>query len=290
MNVSIYQNGFDKVGLPVPMKSVFHWIESGWWRTKISMLRTLRSINKEFYDVKKLSLPCVTFSGTFSGRADALLDTYSGYICLDVDNIDPFELKCELNGEEYIRAMFTSPSGEGLKIIVQINNESNFHQAAYFHLESYFMEKYSLIIDKSGKNISRLCFVSYDEKFYFNESSSVFEVDTEKFKIPEKVYVLGTPKEGEIEISEGLIKWCFDVTSMTEQYAEGNRNNYCHRIACLMNEKGIPQDMAIKLLVTRYGLIPIDCIVTIEKIYKRNNHKFGTVSHESREPKKVKLD
>tara|TARA_R110002167_G_scaffold89273_4_gene240846 strand:- start:4420 stop:6117 length:1698 start_codon:yes stop_codon:yes gene_type:complete len=110
---------------------------------------------------KKLSLPVVLFSGEFSKRSDDALFEHSGFIVLDFDHVETETVKTALSTDEYIYACWISPSGDGIKALVQITNPER-HRDHFRALVKYFERQYGLELDESGNNESRACFESYD--------------------------------------------------------------------------------------------------------------------------------
>ena len=133
------------------------------------MVQQIRSGNKE----AKKELPIVLWSGEFLGRKDSALDNHSGLIVLDFDHIDVDGSKTILATDQYIYACWISPSGEGLKALVQVSNPES-HRDHFRSLQAYFDNEYGLEVDPSGINESRACFDSYDPEIVVNKSAKVF--------------------------------------------------------------------------------------------------------------------
>jgi hypothetical protein len=113
----------------------------------------------------------VTFSGTFSKRNDAALIQHSGLITIDFDHVSKLqELKETLLLDRYFETelMFISPSGDGLKWVISIDLREYNHQDWFQAISAYIKATYQLEIDKSGKDISRACFLPYDPKVYIS--------------------------------------------------------------------------------------------------------------------------
>jgi len=156
--------------------SVLSLIKSGKWSNKIHQLRLEADTDKK----KKLKcyLPSICFSGKFSKRYDQDIITHSGLAVLDFDHIENLqEFKENICQDKYTFAAFISPSGDGLKVLVKIPQEIENHEAYYLGL----IKKYPSL-DTTSKNISRVCFTSYDPELFLNENSEVF---TEKGKVVE---------------------------------------------------------------------------------------------------------
>lgn len=110
-----------------------------------------------------------TFSGIFNKRSDDGLIQHSGLLCLDFDHLNNIEdVKNILIQDEYFETqlLFVSPSGDGLKWIVEINTNQATHQQWFQAISNYLMYTHSLQADKSGKDISRACFLPHDPFCY----------------------------------------------------------------------------------------------------------------------------
>lgn len=113
----------------------------------------------------------VCFSGTFTTRGDKNLQKHSGLLTLDFDHVpDLAELKTSLLNDSYFETqlMFTSPSGDGLKWIVSIDLNKRSHLDWFNAIAYYILMKYALEVDKSGKDVSRACFLCWDPGVYIN--------------------------------------------------------------------------------------------------------------------------
>jgi len=134
-----------------------------------SLIKKIREGDKP----KKKELPIVCFSGEFSSRNDDALFEHSGYIILDFDHVDVDAVKTALATDEYVYSCWTSPSGDGVKALVQITNPER-HRDHFRALRTYFQKQYCLEIDESGINESRACFESYDPDIIIKDESKKF--------------------------------------------------------------------------------------------------------------------
>lgn len=243
----------------------------------------LRSLDVDVYKKEKLKLPALTWSGTFTERLDSKLEEYSGLVCLDIDNIEPDvieNLKVQFNDDPYVKYAFTSPSNKGIKIIVQVNTGPEHHKAAFLHLQKVFEEKYFLSVDESGKNLSRLCFVSHDERAVIKEQNSIFEVDI-------KFGVINTPSANREKLANykdssdtlNILKTCIKWVERTKEYKEGQRNFFVHSLACCLNRCGVAIDEAEHLISGEYGdLDQKEISQCCKNAYFHNQAEHGTVA------------
>ena len=125
---------------------------------------------KEVVNKLKKRLPGILFSGSFSKRADDAIEVHSGLLCVDCDNCqDPATLRTKFVKDPYVQAMFTSPTGTGVKVVVRIEANAKLHEASFLAAQSYFRDTYAIAIDRSCKNLSRLCFVAHDPDAFVRE-------------------------------------------------------------------------------------------------------------------------
>ena len=122
---------------------------------------------------KKTELPIVLFSGEFDKREDTQIISHSKLIVLDFDHIDVETYKNILCTDDHILACWVSPSGDGLKALIQITNPER-HRDHFRAIVKYFDKQYNLEVDQSGANESRACFESYDEHICIKEDAQPF--------------------------------------------------------------------------------------------------------------------
>lgn len=195
----------------------------------------------------KKQLPAICFSGTFNKRTDASLLSHSGLICLDFDGYtkqkDLLEDKEHLSKDKYVFSLFISPSGNGLKVIVKIPSDAENHTNYFNSLEKHFNSTY---FDKTSKNLSRVCYESYDPLLFINENSSIWDTISE----PEYTEVSRTkdkatiPITDENKIVEILVKWWQKKFPMSE----GQRNQNAFVLAMAFNDFGINKSLAAYVL------------------------------------------
>ena len=120
--------------------------------------------------------PYVTISGYFENeRAADKLSLHSNFIGMDIDDI-PEELeniKHLLKNDPYVYAIFNSISGNGICVLFRIDGGR--HIDAFYSIGDYLLKNYQLIIDQSGKDVSRARYVSYDPDLHINEKAPIFK-------------------------------------------------------------------------------------------------------------------
>lgn len=135
--------------------------------------RTLRGIteNHQKRMYKATHFQYATFSGTFTTRSDSALKQHSGLICIDFDHLQHRDIiRARLLEDEYFdtQLLFTSPSGDGIKWIIPIDILTNTHADWFRAISAYVQQTYGIEADRSGKDISRACFLPFDPDAYLN--------------------------------------------------------------------------------------------------------------------------
>lgn len=227
-------------------------------------------------DLKRSSLPMVTFSGTFKARSKTQLKKSSGLAMMDYDGIDKLQDLIEIvNKDKYTFASFISPSGNGLKVLVKIPPVANdeVYKEYYQELQRHF-DKYAKT-DDSTKDISRGTYLSIDKNLFINPDSKMF---TDKYNPPEPVkrVVTNIPLTDQNEIADRLEKWFKKNYSTIE-----NRNTNLYKFARALNSYGVNQSTAEQYIL-RYSQVDFkedEILLLIKSAYK-NTSDFGTNSFE----------
>ena len=216
-------------------------IKGGATKDLVKRIRTEK--DKSQRNELKKNLPAICFSGTFNKRNDASIIQHSGIICLDFDgyesNKELLTDKEKLTKSNYVYSVFISPSGKGLKALIKIPQDVDNHVNYFNSLEIHFNNPH---FDTTCKNISRVCYESYDPLIYVNKNSSVWEEIKEKeyTEVNTRLDVPTIPITDENKIVEILVKW------WTKKYpmAEGQRNNNCYVLASAFNDFGVNKSLA----------------------------------------------
>lgn len=255
-------------------------IKTGKYKHAIVYLRKSLSENKmEAYEKAKKSLPAFTPSGKFiGGRKMEFLVDYSNCIILDIDKLQSDELAKvnHLSRQcEFTYACFISPSGNGLKILVKVSSTKTEHKETFLAIQDHYEKLLNLEIDKSGKDITRLCFYSYDENLFINENASTF-VTLSAVEVPVEETKPLESKNPKLETlnSELIYEHCIKFTEKKVQFVNGSRNVFVHQLACNLNRKGISLHEALSFILTDFGYDDKEVTQTINSAYG-NVHEFG---------------
>lgn len=283
-NVTIFQNIRDtETPFFRDVHVILDRIKEGAGATKdlVKKIR-LEKRKPERQELKK-ALPAICFSGTFNKRTDASLLEHSGLICLDFDGYakqkELLQDKETLSKNKYVFSVFISPSGNGLKVLVKVPADADNHTNYFNSLEKYFNSEY---FDKTSKNLSRVCYESYDPLIYVNDNSSLWDVieEPEYTEVNRTRDVATIPITDENKIVEILVKWWHKKYPMME----GQRNQNAYILAMAFNDFGINKSLASYVLNQfaneEFTLKEIG--ITIDSAYKHTAN-FGTKYYEDEE-------
>jgi hypothetical protein len=277
--VTVFKN-FNEVVEHKTISTILEEIKTGKYKPGIIYLRKSLAENKtEAYNKAKKSLPAFTPSGKFvGGRKLEFLADYSNYIILDIDKLSTSDLqnaKHLANQIEFTYSSFISPSGNGLKILVKINSDKANHKEAFQLVQAYYEAILKLEIDKSGKDITRLCFYSWDENLYLNENATTF-VTLSEVEMP-LIETQPEPKAQKLELVEdqyAIYNHCIKFTEKKVQFLNGSRNVFVHQLACNLNRKGVALQEALGYILTDFGYDEKEVTQAVNSAYG-NSHEFG---------------
>lgn len=154
----------------VSLAQVYNAVKGDYYKHQTEELRNIAdSAKARIY--KAANFDYCTFSGVFNSRSDKSLVKHSELLCIDFDHVQDLDtLRQALLADEYFdtQLLFVSPSGDGLKWIIEIDTQESPHGEYFTSVANYILQTYSVEVDKSGKDISRACFLPYDPDVFIN--------------------------------------------------------------------------------------------------------------------------
>ncbi len=276
-NVTLFRK-FTEIVKHSTIKECIEEIRNGNYKKQVEEIRKINTEKgKEEADKLKKNLMAFTASGTFENhRRINDITAYNQCVILDFDDISADyleEAKDRATLAPYTLAAFISPRGTGLKIIVQVNTDVAEHGLAFQQVADYYAQALNEEVDPSGKDCSRLCFMSWDPYAWYNEEAEVFTVSV---KVPEQKAT--KPVLSDDDIFENLIKF----TNNKLLYQNGSRNAYIHLLACNCNRNGLSQSFAEAKILSGFDLDPKEITATVNSAYKHNeseHQKFSAIAN-----------
>ena len=154
----------------VSLVQVYNAITGKYYKQHTEKLRSI-SDTVQARKYKAANFDYCTFSGVFTARNDKSLVAHSELMCIDFDhvqNTDTLWQALLADGYFDTQLLFVSPSGDGLKWIIEIDTRKAPHGEYFASVANYILQTYSVEVDKSGKDISRACFLPHDPQAFIN--------------------------------------------------------------------------------------------------------------------------
>jgi hypothetical protein len=267
MLISHYKNIHDSQDTDIEFDNFLEGVRSGRWQD--IALEVRNAPNKEIKELKKKTAPLVTVSGSFAARKDDAIRKHSNLIAIDIDNLDDaVATKNRIGADPYILAAFISISGKGLCLIVKIDGTR--HLDAFNAIAAYLYNEYQLIVDQSGKNVSRARFISYDPALIQNPNAATFKKYLPKKKEykQQKVVVIKTDFDSMIaQMDQKGLNLC-------EDYSDWIR--ICYGLVSEFGEQGREHFHTLSANSSKYN--SIDCDSQFTACLKNHNESKGKKS------------
>ena len=246
--VSIFVH-FKNTNEHITLEEMVFRIKNGIYGQWIKPLRQmLREGDREGYDKGKRGLVAMTVSALFNGtRQMPFMEEYTQEMGLDIDKLSDQELQRVrkiITECDYTHVCFISPSGNGLKVFVSVGTGVEEHLSTFLSLQRYYASLTGVEIDSSGKDVTRLCFVSDDPELYYNPGATIYVPVSQEGKL--------LTKETTSEFD--IYRRCVAYVESFSTYTEGRRNDYLYSLSLKMFKEGLSEQYAEMMLTAEYDL------------------------------------
>lgn len=236
--ISYFASGeFSKVTGEVDLDDYFTYIQNGRWQDRVLAVRNGKSDKRE--------VPSVTVSGLFQDRRRREnLSVHSGIIGIDLDaqdNPDLASIRFRLEQDSHCYACHTSVGGYGLVWYVKVSPDK--HLEAFQAIERHLANEYGAVVDPSGKDVSRLRFISYDPDLYLNKSAKKWSKYLNKaqrahqeaprvvaYHSEDIAYILEQVSSRGANIAEDYHSWLHVSFALASEFGEDGRS-YFHAVS-----------------------------------------------------------
>lgn len=198
--VSFYRNMRSATPELLNIGRALDGIAGNYYESQVKRIRHLKEYGKiEEANELKQNLHAVTFCATFEGRRlSSLYTKYNSLLVIDIDKLSSEEVwrvKDCLESAPFVACYWMSPSGNGWKGLVVLDYQNkpkgmdvvDMHHWAFLKLEEYFKAVYSIILDSSGKDITRLCFMSWCPELRVKDEFDRFVVNLDEMIAETKI-------------------------------------------------------------------------------------------------------
>ena len=281
---------FRSFSIPVENKALIiiaNDIASDKYKPQVDRVRSLLADGKieEAQEAKKQILAFTPSAVFKEKRLLPNVEMYSGFVHLDFDKLTPDQLekaKDIIAEIPYTFLCFISPSGNGLKVFIEVNTGMEHHDIAYQQVQQYYEQATGLKADPSCKDITRLCFMSYDPQLHKNIQNTKFKVIVNDAPLAESIKSTtqdSNPVQPEQQEPEDLnASFIFNqqvqFTNQKISYQNGNRNNYVYLLASNCNRAGLLKSVTCTLIAQHCDLPDREIQTTVNSAYLHHSHEF----------------
>lgn len=227
-------------------------------KSKVEKIRTTK--DKSLREELKKELPIICFGGTFTERRASALVEYSKIICLDFDEIECLEdLEEELKANEYVYALWRSPSGIGLKALIQVSTDNHLGHALAL------LKDFPEADPNAIKDVNRATYLSWDVNLYHNPKARIYD----------RVVL---PKYTDDQKYDNLKKW---LENKGEQFVSGQRNSFIVKLSAAANRFGVDKEFLIQQIEFDFlkgsDFAKREMVKTVNGVYSRYQSQNNTV-------------
>ncbi|MDD3171658.1 MAG: VapE family protein [Bacilli bacterium] len=282
--ITIFNNLAGSPNLDIVWDDLITDIKSDTYKETIIELRKAKSNgDRQTYDKLKKSLQSFTYCSTYKAkRRKEYINSFQYIVGVDLDHVGDEERIKEictlLKEDKHTFSFFISPSGDGIKIFYRLKkeekvdkflNDKNYDALAQYYAQKfeqvnkYVEEKYNVVGDPQVKDITRLCFVSYDPNAYLNFEAKPLDITNKELNL------------------------LYDETLITHPNQKGNRNISLYYFSQNAFSKGHDKAVVFDFCLDKYSDLDYDEIkTTFNSAYK--SKKAGNREKSTKEkPKKT---
>ena len=258
---SFYRNVKVKENVVMHISEFVNQIRNGKWKNEVSSYRQLMRDGKtEEAGRVKSNLPAILVAGECEGgHTKANFRKFSGESVLDVDgcNEQAREMLDLLKAQPWVRAGWISVSDNGFKVVVRVDAETpyEFEKLAYPQVATRVQELIGFPVDKQCKDLTRMCYVSWDEDAFWNEDCVVFpwrenvserpvseEPEFSRISLSiEDFAPLGDSKK-KVDVAGGFIAHFFEKFCRTHLFVPGSRHEFLLKLGASARRQGFNLD------------------------------------------------
>lgn len=294
IKISSYKHYQNKAGIINPgcfpfdtfFETEMQRIKTGYYADLITRCRAIQD-HKERNLFKAQYLPSLTISAVCKDwRNEANVISHTGLLTFDVDQdhnpgvSDWPKLRDEIFNSEKVVCCFLSASGKGLAFVVKVIPAQ--HKDVFFSVEMEFLNLLNIVVDKSGKDIVRLRFISHDVGLKIKDN-----IENVPITLPSEGYLKQKKSGGNMVIryssnADSYQTFIHAVNYATSklEFADGTKHWHLVHVAGYCNSVGMSMEfcetMAVKYYCEKSTISDNDIKKPIENVYKSYRSQFAS--------------
>ena len=304
-------NGYSTVAGETTLTQVIKEIREG---KNLAIVQRIEKLvhqgETEKADRTKKQLPYLTLTANYhQERLAYSIKNYNPVITIDIDKLKDEQigpLRERIESDPDVLADFLTPKRHGFKVFVYLQSawackmrkatfstrEITYEQLEYYHAQMYkacqehIEMRLGIPVDKSGKDIGRGFFTSFDTQAYLNTElmEKIEMVETSIIPPEKKEKKPGRKKEkskgqasedgetGTVEPWEKLeYRKALQTTRRSEKFEPGNRNTFLYTLGNRCYKKGLSEKSVQQLVRQDFAEAEIDIATPIHNAYLYTN-------------------
>lgn len=256
--------------------------KNGYYKSVIDEVRAIQ--DKESRTLFKAQrLPSITISCTTKEwRKTENVTSKSGFICFDIDGdqnpqIEDWQkLRDDIGNAPRCAAAFLSASGKGLAFICRIIPSQHLD---VFQSMEHDLRKMGITLDRSGKDIVRLRFVTYDPGLIRKDNLLDTELTLPSAEwLERKRHPPVVLKPSSKVDSLATFNQAVAYAEKTESFTDGHKHLFLMRLAVFANRAGMEEYFLGQMVIKHYGhLTTADILKPVKSVYKTYRSQHATV-------------
>lgn len=273
---SFYRNVKVKENVVTTISEFVTLIGKGRWRNEVTRYRQLKEEGRlaEAARIKE-NLPAVVVAGCCEGaHTKANFRKFSGYAVVDVDDIggDVRAVLKVLEQQPWTYAGWVSVSGKGIKVVVSLmaGTREEYERYAYPEVAACVGRLIGLPVDMQCKDLTRMCYASWDEDAFLKEDCEAFpwREEMERLLAAYEAAEVASVNDGEkaknlhfieknggvdtvsenVSKAEGMIVRFFRRFCRTHSFVPGSRHDFLLKLGASARRNGMNLD-ELELLI-----------------------------------------
>ncbi len=203
----------------------------------LQQLRSLKTIDAAAYRKAKTQLPYIVCGNFNPAQRRKENFAFTEHFIIDIDhlvNIDssPDEIKKLLKPDERVAMLFTSPGGDGVKLVFNLQtriHDAGYYSAFYKIFAASFAVQYRLegAVDLVTNDVSRCCFMSYDPQAVYNEKA--------------------LPVDAADYLDEGSLEGLFEASKIVKMAEQTKKELNGDDLLASLEKQNLPDDVLMKI-------------------------------------------
>ena len=246
-NISIFGSVYEILSEDnFPLDAYLEEVKSGRYEDEVYEIRLEKDERARTNMKRRISR--VTFSGVFKERKNDGLIEHSGYIAIDLDDLEhPEDTKKLLSEDKFVYAIFLSTGGKGLTVLFRIKPQK--HRESFLGIAEYLLNNYNLTVDPQSISVAKPFGVTFDPFIYIADKGvpmfTSYPKETKIEKLPSFAFakddfekLISQIEKRNINICDEYERWLKVGFAFASKFGEDGRK-YFHSVSAVSQKYNV---------------------------------------------------